>query len=410
MKFFLPFLILLTLLMRSGQAQSPAQASEVLPMDVDEQTTGVEIRRGLPTSGNRELEQFRRIITSIQDGMEGDPLLLTQYTKLFVRELINDPRTFAVHVTAEHVAGRHVRLSGYVPYSENKQSLLKLFEYLEFEVQDEVEVLPSENLNGNLFALVQVPSTFSYDKPTSPRETMTQSFLGEPIFLLRKGERGHYLAATHDGYVGYIAAEDLLLVDRKKFARRINGKQALLRADYRSEDLFIPAGARLLHDGQSEDRVHALLPDGAPIDLPAHQVKILDGTVPFPISNALDVAHQKLGSRYVWGGKNSEGVDCSGLVQSSFRTQGVYLPRDTYMQAYVGTLSATRWFQDGMRAGDLLFFLGRNGRINHVAISTGGLDYIEAAGEVKLGSLDPESPHFDERRAGAFAFAKRVLE
>jgi hypothetical protein len=41
------------------------------------------------------------------------------------------------------------------------------------------------------------------------------------------------------------------------------------------------------------------------------------------------VAERFLNTPYFWGGKESLGLDCSGLVQSSLEAAGVMIPRDT---------------------------------------------------------------------------------
>ena len=47
------------------------------------------------------------------------------------------------------------------------------------------------------------------------------------------------------------------------------------------------------------------------------------------------------------------------------------------------------------KKGDLHFF-GKNGEINHVAISCGGLDFIHSQGYVKKESLDKKDPCFNQ--------------
>ncbi len=46
----------------------------------------------------------------------------------------------------------------------------------------------------------------------------------------------------------------------------------------------------------------------------------------------VSVAERFLGAPYLWGGKTSLGLDCSGLVQVAFDAAGMDAPRDSDMQ------------------------------------------------------------------------------
>ena len=116
-------------------------------------------------------------------------------------------------------------------------------------------------------------------------------------------------------------------------------------------------------------------------------------------------ARRFLGTPYLWGGKTPYGVDCSGLVQSVFIAVGIELPRDSSMQA--------EFFTDDtiddkyIQTGDLLFF-GENGRITHVGISTGGLNFINARGFVQEESIDEKSPKFNRNLHDLFFYAVSI--
>lgn len=80
------------------------------------------------------------------------------------------------------------------------------------------------------------------------------------------------------------------------------------------------------------------------------------------------VAERFLHTPYFWGGKESLGLDCSGLVQSSLEAAGIMIPRDTgpqeaWARAHWRAVKITDDL-GGLQRGDLVFWPG------HVGIMT----------------------------------------
>jgi hypothetical protein len=92
-------------------------------------------------------------------------------------------------------------------------------------------------------------------------------------------------------------------------------------------------------------------------------------------ADALAFAATQLGVPYVWGGTGPAGYDCSGLVQAAYRAAGVALPRVAQDQFDAGPAVA-----DGAAVlpGDLLFFGGGPGDVEHVGLYVGAGQMIDA--------------------------------
>lgn len=68
--------------------------------------------------------------------------------------------------------------------------------------------------------------------------------------------------------------------------------------------------------------------------------------------------------KYVWGGRESTGQDCSGLVQAVFlKTVGYWLPKHSRDQAVLGEPVTGQW-----AVGDLVLMQNLDTRVTHIGI------------------------------------------
>ena len=149
-------------------------------------------------------------------------------------------------------------------------------------------------------------------------------------------------------------------------------------------------------EGNSQGRLRVrLLEDGYPCWLNAADLARLGEPALAPALPRLDrptiearleavlafaLAAEARPNRYLWGGSLGPDYDCSGLVQTAFASQGIWLPRDAYLQERFCRPVAVRPGDTALlQPGDLIFF-GTPQRCTHVALHLGGGRYLHSSG------------------------------
>jgi hypothetical protein len=202
--------------------------------------------------------------------------------------------------------------------------------------------------------------------PDVRADQVTQLVLGESAAVLER--TGAWLrVCTHgDGYDGWIHAGYLCEIEDSAadaWRARASGwsEGALVRIG--GAHLAVPLRARLaLEDGT------VMLPDGRRGQVSSGSIRDMDQVMRASRAKAPErwACEHFLGSPYQWGGVTPWGVDCSGLVQTTFAARGVALPRDSSQQVSHGTTVSL----ESIQPGDLLFFSGESTtHITHVAFA-----------------------------------------
>ena len=202
----------------------------------------------------------------------------------------------------------------------------------------------------------------------------TEALFGETVTVYDESEGWAWVQISRDSYVGYMPSEGL--------GRRIiapTHRIATLRTyifpqpDSKSPPLAL-LSLNALVSASGMDGKFLALESGGFVYAP-HAVPVGETAADF-----VAVAEAFLGTPYLWGGRTSVGLDCSGLVQLAAEAVGIIVPRDADMQAAeIGErVESTR-----LRRGDLVFWEG------HVGIMTGGKDFLHANAHHMAVELEP---------------------
>ncbi len=194
--------------------------------------------------------------------------------------------------------------------------------------------------------------------PATDAPLETEALFGEWVTVYDESEGWGWVQLERDRYVGYLPA--FALGPRTEPTHRV---AALRTHAYPGPSIklaphmALSLGARTAIVRQAGD--FAVTADGLCL-WARHLTEVGPPEVDF-----VAVAERFLHAPYLWGGRTSEGIDCSGLVQAGLTAAGVAAPRDSDQQeAGLGepvALAAT------LTRGDLVFWKGHVGVMRDAA-------------------------------------------
>jgi cell wall-associated NlpC family hydrolase len=205
------------------------------------------------------------------------------------------------------------------------------------------------------------------ERPSADAALSTQALKGERVTVYdRNAEGWAWGQLDSDGYVGWLPDSGLA----KPGAAPTHRITATRTFAFPGPSIklppveTLPMGAMVVVT--REDGVFAVTREGW--YLPKLHVAVLDYREP----DYVTVAERFVGTPYLWGGKSSFGIDCSGLVQIALNAAGIPCLRDSDMQQ--DSLGRPLYAAESgkLQRGDLIFWKG------HVAIVRDALTIVHA--------------------------------
>ena len=170
-------------------------------------------------------------------------------------------------------------------------------------------------------------------KNNAKSEMINQLFFGEIISIIEVKDNWSFIKSNLDDYRGWIRNLHFQKIQKKDY-NLLSKKQN----EFATNEMVL-----------TNDDIEITIPTGSLISTAKflkYSYKKTNGS-----KSIIQTIKSFLNTPYLWGGKTKFGTDCSGLVQSIFKTINIILPRDACDQYKSG-----KEINSDFKPGDLAFF------------------------------------------------------
>ena len=217
------------------------------------------------------------------------------------------------------------------------------------------------------YNFLNIPFCNIHSQPSTKSEISSQILYGEKFRILNKKKNWIRIQTSFDRYKCFIrlkkfnekfSAEKKICKLKSKIYNKINNKYIPT-----NKYLFFSSGIAIKNSNKRflEFEKNKWIKKNDTISI-SHKEK-----------NFKKIFKSFLNSKYLWGGKTADGIDCSALIQIYFYYNRIFFPRDTKDQIKYCKKKITR----KLSCGDIIFWKG------HVGICLNNSQFIHAYGPRK---------------------------
>ena len=206
-----------------------------------------------------------------------------------------------------------------------------------------------------------------YTKPNIKSEVSTQILYGEKFRILNEKKGWLKIKTYFDNYIGYIKKKKF----RKQFKPQLKIFKSKSKIYIRKKNKFSPSKNFLYF----ASGISVLKQNKEYLEFEKNKwIKKKDTkNINHYENNYLKIIKLFLNSKYLWGGKTLDGIDCSALIQIYFYYNRIFFPRDSKDQIKYCMKKKNKDF----KKGDIIFWKG------HVGICLNKSKLIHAYGPKK---------------------------
>jgi cell wall-associated NlpC family hydrolase len=228
-----------------------------------------------------------------------------------------------------------------------------------------------------------------YEKASVKSEVLSQILYGEKFKILSKNKNWLKIKTTFDNYIGFIKNKNYANIFEP--THKVFNIKANIISKSNKKRIYLPFASKISIIQEKKDTFEYEKNKW----IKKKDVRKINHIE----KNYLKLLRLFINTKYMWGGKTYQGIDCSAILQLFFYYNNKFYPRDTKDQI---KYSRKKFKKKIFKKGDIIFWKG------HVAICMNSKKLIHAYGPEKKVLIMPIIKTIDRIKKTANLSLKKI--